>query len=150
MTLFIDGDAFPNQLKVIIFRAINRLKLRTYVVSNKKIDIGQSDLINHILVESGADEADHRIVEMVEGDDLVITSDIPLADRVIKKNACAINHRGDLYDEDSIKQSLAMRNLMTEIRETGGFSGGPAPLSQKDAHKFANQLDRFFTQRNIK
>lgn len=146
MKIYIDGDAFPNMLKMIIFRAIKRLKLETFVVSNNPIFIGDSDHITNVIVDAGADEADHRIVAMVLEGDLVITADIPLADRVISKKAFAINHRGELYDDDNIKQYLSMRNLMEEIRESGVMTGGPAPFSQKDAHKFANQLDRFFTQ----
>ena len=87
-----------------------------------------------------------RIVEMVEAGDLVITADIPLADRVIAKGAHAIDHRGELYSVDNIKQYLAMRNLMEEIRDSGVMTKGPAAFSQKDAHEFANQLHRFLTK----
>ena len=116
MTLYIDGDAFPNLLKPIVLKAIKRLELKTYVVANKKINIGNSQHIEYILVEAGADEADHKIVEMVKEQDLVITADIPLADRIISKNAHAIDHRGELYSVENIKQYLAIRNLMQEIR----------------------------------
>lgn len=141
MRLFIDGDAFPNLLKPIILRAIERLALPTFVVSNKRITVGASKHVTYLIVEAGADEADHRIVEMVEAEDLVITADIPLADRIIEKNAHAIDHRGELYTVDNIKQYLAMRNLMQEIRESGEMTRGPAPFGQKDAHQFANQLN---------
>lgn len=143
MRLFVDGDAFPNVLKPILFRAIQRLGLETFVISNKRIDIGQSDNVQYLIVEAGADEADHKIVEMVREDDLVITADIPLADRIINKNAHAIDHRGELYSIDNIKQYLAMRNLMQEIRESGEKTRGPAPFGAKDAQKFANQLNAF-------
>ncbi len=146
MTLYIDGDAFPNLLKPIIFRSIERLSLPTVVVSNKRIDIGKSRLIRYLIVEQGADEADHLIVEMVEAGDLVITADIPLADRVISKNAHAIDHRGELYSVDNIKQYLAMRNLMEKIRESGEMTKGPKAFVPKDAHEFANQLHRFLTK----
>jgi uncharacterized protein YaiI (UPF0178 family) len=146
MTLYVDGDAFPNLLKPILLRAIERLKLPTAVVSNKRISIGKSGLIHYIIVDQGADEADHRIVEMVEEGDLVITADIPLADRVIAKKAHAIDHRGELFSIDNIKQYLAMRNLMEEIRESGGITAGPAPFGPKDAHQFANALHRFLTK----
>ena len=142
-SLYIDGDAFPNLLKPIVLRAIERLKLPTYVIANKKIDIGHSQYINYIIVEQGADEADHKIVEMLEANDLVITADIPLADRVISKGAHAIDHRGELYSVDNIKQYLAMRNLMESIRESGEMTRGPKPFGQKDAHLFANQLNSF-------
>jgi len=146
MRLYIDGDAFPNLLKPIVLRSIERLKIPTFVISNKRISIGKSPLIEYLIVEQGADEADHRIVEMVEEGDLVITADIPLADRIISKNAHAIDHRGELYSVDNIKQYLAMRNLMEEIRESGEMLGGPKPFGQKDAHQFANQLHRFLTK----
>ena len=146
LSLYIDADAFPNLLKPIIFRSIIRLGLQTFVVSNKKVDIGKSELITYIIVEAGADEADHKIVEMAQSGDLVITADIPLADRIISKNAHAIDHRGELYTVDNIKQYLAMRNLMEKIRESGEITKGPAPFGQKNAQEFANQLNKFLTK----
>jgi len=143
MKLYVDGDAFPNLLKPILFRAIKRLELDTIVIANKKINIGQSSFIRYILVEQGADEADNKIVELLEEGDLVITADIPLANRTISKNAHALDHRGELYTKDNIKQYLAMRNLMQEIRDSGEITKGPAPFSQKDAQSFANQLNKF-------
>jgi len=144
--IFVDADAFPNLLKPILFRSIERLNIETIVVSNKKVSIGKSTNISYIIVEAGADEADHKIVEMVEEGDLVITADIPLADRVISKNAHAIDHRGELYSVDNIKQYLAMRNLMDKIRESGEITKGPKPFGVKDAHEFANQLNSFLSK----
>ena len=146
LKIYVDADAFPNLLKPILFRSIERLSLETFVVSNKKVNIGKSELISYIIVEAGADEADHKIVEMVEVGDLVITADIPLADRVISKNAHAIDHRGELYSVDNIKQYLAMRDLMEKIRESGEVTRGPKPFGQKDAHEFANQLNSFLSK----
>ncbi len=143
MTLFVDGDAFPNLLKPILLRAIERLSLKTYVISNKRISIGDSANITYEIVDQGADEADHRIVSMIGEEDLVITADIPLADRVIAKHAHAIDHRGERYTEENIKQYLAIRNLMEEIRDSGEVTRGPKPFSQKDAHAFTNQLNSF-------
>jgi uncharacterized protein YaiI (UPF0178 family) len=145
MTLFVDGDAFPNLLKPIVFKAINRLKINTLVISNKKISIGEnSSLITYMVVEEGMDEADNKIVELLQEGDLVITADIPLANRTIEKNAHAIDHRGELYTQDNIKEYLAFRNLMQELRDSGEVTKGPAPFSKKDSQKFANQLNMFF------
>ena len=146
MILFIDGDAFPNLLKPIVLRAINRLELATLVVANKKIDIGQSNFIEYKVVEQGADEADNYIVELCQKGDLVITADIPLADRVISKEAHAIDHRGELYSVENIKQFLAMRNLMESIRESGEITAGPKPFGTKDTHAFANALNTFLSR----
>jgi len=143
MTLFIDGDAFPNLLKPIVTKAIERLKLKTYVVANKKITVGKSKQLEYLIVDAGADEADHKIVEMVEVGDLVITADIPLADRIITKKAHAIDHRGELYTVENIKQYLAIRNLMQEIRDSGEMTKGPKAFGTKDAQNFANQFNAF-------
>ena len=146
LKIFVDGDAFPNALKPILLKQIKRLHVETIVVANKKIDIGKFDFITYMIVDAGADEADHKIVEMCDVGDLVITADIPLADRVISKDAHAIDHRGELYSVDNIKQYLAMRNLMEKIRESGEMTKGPKPFGSKDAEQFANQLNAFLSK----
>jgi hypothetical protein len=143
MTLYVDGDAFPNLLKPILFKAIKRLNLKTVVISNKKVTIGNYSLIDYIIVDLGADEADNKIVELIKENDLAITADIPLANRIIEKKAHAIDHRGELFTEDNIKEYLAMRNLMQELRDSGEITKGPKPFSKNDVQKFANQLNMF-------
>ncbi|WP_345986315.1 YaiI/YqxD family protein [Sulfurimonas sp. HSL-1656] len=146
MTIFVDGDAFPNLLKPIVVRAVERVQVPLVLVSNKPVRLGDSSLIETVIVEAGADAADDRIVEMLSPGDLVITADIPLADRVLSKKAHAIDHRGERYTPDNIKQYLAMRNLMETIRDSGVVTGGPKPFGPKDVHAFANALHRFLTE----
>ena len=143
LRVFIDGDAFPNLLKPIVLRAIEKKSLETIVVSNKKIHIGDSKLITYHIVDQGADVADNLIAQMVTAGELVISADIPLADKIIAKKAHAIDHRGELYNVENIKQYLAMRNLMEEIRSMGEMTRGPAPFGKKDIHAFSNQLQKF-------
>ena len=146
--IYVDGDAFPNLLKPILLKQIERLKIETIVMANKRVSIGKSRYVSYVIVDAGADEADDKIVEVLEEGDLVITADIPLADRVISKNAHAIDHRGELYSVDNIKQYLAMRNLMDKIRESGEITKGPKPFSSKDAELFANQLNSFLSKKS--
>lgn len=143
--LFIDGDAFPNALKALITRAIERTSMTTVVVSNKRVYIGNSRYITYVLVDSSPDEADDRIVEMVTKDDLVITADIPLADRVLRKGAFAIDHRGQVFDQENIGNKLASRDLMQQLRDMGMPTRGPEPFSKKDAEGFANKLNQLLT-----
>ena len=145
--IYVDGDAFPNLLKPILLKQVERLNIETIVVANKKISVGKSKNISYMIVDAGADEADDKIVEILQEGDLVITADIPLADRVISKNAHAIDHRGELYSIDNIKQYLAMRNLMDKIRESGEITKGPKPFGTKDAEQFANQINNFLTKK---
>ena len=146
ITLFIDGDALPNLLKPIILRSIKRLNLSTKVISNKKISIGKSSYIEYLIVDQGIDEADDHIVKLVKKGDIVITSDIPLADRVVSKGAYAIDHRGTLYDKENIKSHLAIRNLMQNIRESGEITKGPPPFDKKDVHNFATTFNNFLAK----
>ena len=143
MILYIDGDSLPNVLKEIIIRAINKKQIKTYVIANKKINVGKSEFIEYIIVNQGADEADNHIVQLVQKNDLVITADIPLANRIINKNAHAIDHRGELYTISNIKHHLAMRDLMQSIRDSGELTKGPSPFGKKDIQNFANSFNAF-------
>jgi uncharacterized protein YaiI (UPF0178 family) len=103
----------------------------------------RSPYIKFIQVGKGFDVADDAIADMVQKNDLVVTADIPLADKVVKKGGFALNPRGEFYTEDSIKERLAVRNLMEDLRSQGQVRGGPAPMGKTENQKFANALDRF-------
>jgi len=97
-------------------------------------------------VAQGFDVADYRIVQQVQPGDLVITADIPLAAEVITRGAHALDPRGELYSEDNVRERLAIRNLMQELRSTGALIAGPAPFGPRERQLFANHLDRFLTR----
>ncbi len=143
MRIFIDADAFPNVIKDILMRASVRLNVPLVFVANKPLRVDDAAHISVILVPAGADAADDRIAELAQPGDLVITADIPLADRAVAKGAFALNPRGKLYTEENIKDSLAMRGLMNELRDSGMITGGPATFDKKDRQAFANGLDSF-------
>lgn len=142
MQIWVDADACPNVIKEILFRAAERVQVQLTLVANGPLRIPRSAFVRTLQVEQGFDVADNRIVELVAKDDLVVTADIPLAAAVIAKNAHALNPRGELYTPDSIKERLAMRNLMDELRSSGAITGGPPAISQSDRMAFANSLDR--------
>ena len=146
MKILVDADAFPAAMEKVLIKAAERVEIQVVMVANRGFLRAKSDFISSITVPPGPDQADDRIVALVCKGDLVITADIPLADRVVSKEAWALNPRGELYTEENIKQQLAMRNLMDELRTGGMISGGPAALSPKDVQNFANQLDRFLTR----
>jgi uncharacterized protein len=148
MHLYVDADACPRVIKEIIYRAVTRLQIPLILVSNLNLKTPTVPNCTVIDVPEGEDVADDRIVELVEKDDLVITADIPLADRVIKKGAFALDPRGDFHTPDSIKQRLAIRNLMDNLRSNDIMTGGPAPFNLKDRQAFANQLDKFIAKLN--
>ncbi len=146
MKIYVDADACPKVIKESLYKAITRLKVKLILVADQYLRIPQSEYISAIQVPSGIDAADEKIVELVEAGDLVITADIPLADLVVSKEAFAINPRGELYTEQNIKERLAIRDMMAEMRSSGLEFGGPPAFSQKDKEIFTNQLDRFLTK----
>ena len=143
MQIFIDADAFPNVIRDILIKASLRLNVPLIFVANKPLRLEKLAHISLIMVLEGPDVADDRIEGLVQPGDFVITADIPLADRVVAKKAFAINPRGKLYTEQNIKDRLAMRDLLNELRDNGMMTGGPAEFSKKDRQAFANQLDSF-------
>ena len=142
MHLWVDADACPVVIKEIIFRAAERKQLPTTLVANQMLRTPPSRFIRAVQVPAGFDVADNYIVEQSQPGDIVITADIPLAAGVIERGAVAINPRGELYSKENIRESLAMRNFMDELRSSGVQTGGPAAFSQADRQAFANQLDR--------
>jgi hypothetical protein len=143
MQIFVDADAFPNGIRDILIKASLRLNLPLIFVANKSLRLEKLSNLSLILVPEGPDVADDRIAESVHPGDLVITADIPLADRVVAKKAFAMNPRGTLYTEHNIKDRLAMRDLLGGLRDNGMITSGPAAFSKKDRQAFANQLDSF-------
>jgi uncharacterized protein len=147
MHIYVDADGFPGPAKVILVRAALRFGVPVVFVANKPIRTEASPLLTSLLVPGGPDVADDRIAASVEPGDLVITTDIPLADRVVARGAFALDPRGRLYTEENIKERLALRNLLSGLRDEGLVTGGPPAFGKKDAQAFANQLDAFLTRR---
>ncbi len=146
MKIWIDGDACPKVIKEILFRAATKRKVEMLIVANHLIATPPSVFIKRVMVEMGFDSADHYIVEHLLEHDLVITSDVILADRVISKKAMALNPKGILYTESNIKQSLSIRNLNESLRSNGIMTGGPSALNPKDVQSFSNHLDKLITR----
>ena len=141
-----DADACPAAIKEILYRTARRLQVELILVANQTMQVPSSDLFRLITVPEGADVADDKIVEMLSPGDVVITGDIPLAARVVEKSAIAIGVRGELFDDHSVHDRLASRDLMEQFRSAGVDTRGPKPLTQKDIQTFSNLLDRTLTK----
>lgn len=146
MTIWADADALPGAARDILFRAAERTETPLVLVANKRLRVPMSKFIRYQPVNIGADVADSYIVQNLDPSDLVITADVPLADLVVKAGATALNPRGQTYDEASIGERLAMRNLAQDLRDAGAKGGGPPPFDARAKQDFANALDRWLQQ----
>jgi uncharacterized protein len=142
MKIWVDADACPGVIKEILFRAAERTAIPMTLVANQALRTPPSSLIDAIQVTAGFDVADDEIVKRLQGGDLVITSDIPLAAEVIEKDGLALSPRGELFTRSNIGARLTMRDFLDTMRASGEHTGGPPALNQNDRKRFADQLDR--------
>ena len=137
--IFVDADACP--VKQQVYRVASRYRLDVTLVANSWMRVPNERWIALEVVGDGFDAADDWIVEHVQPGDIVITADIPLANRCLKEGASVIGSTGKPFTQDNIGQALATRNLLEELRGAGEITGGPAPLKKSDRSRFLQQLD---------
>ena len=138
--IFVDADACP--VKNEVYRVARRYQLQVRVVANSWIRIPDDEAFDLIVVEGQFDAADDWIVDNCGPGDVVICDDIPLAARTLQRGACALSPRGRPFTENSIGGALATRELMSELRDMGAVTGGPAPFAKRHRSQFLQQLDQ--------
>jgi uncharacterized protein YaiI (UPF0178 family) len=138
--IYVDADACP--VKDEIYRVAARHGLPVSVVAGQFIRVPQDPLIERVAAGSGMDAADDWIAERAGPGDIVITADIPLASRCIKAGAEVIAPNGKPFTEQSIGMTLAVRNLMTDLRSSGEITGGPKSFAPRDRSTFLSALDQ--------
>jgi hypothetical protein len=142
--VFVDADACP--VKNEIYRVAERYGLKVYIVANSFMNVPRNDLIERVIVTQGPDIADDWIAERVTPSDIVVTADIPLAGRCVKKGATVIGPTGKPFTEDSIGMALATRDLLTDLRSAGATTRGPPPLTRQDISRFLSAMDLAVTR----
>jgi uncharacterized protein YaiI (UPF0178 family) len=138
--IYIDADACP--VKDEVYRVAARHGLPVSVVANGYIQVPRDPLIERIAAGSAPDAADDWIAERAGASDIVVTTDIPLASRCVKAGAQVIAPTGKPFSEESIGMTLAVRNLMHDLRSAGEVTGGPRPFAPRDRSAFLAALDQ--------
>ena len=136
--IYVDADACP--VKKEIYKVAERHGVAVTVVSADIIALPREPWIERVVVGDGFDAADDWIAERAGPGDVVVTADIPLASRCVKAGAAALAPTGRVFDETSIGDTLATRNLMAELRSAGEITGGPRPFSDRDRSRFLSAL----------
>lgn len=147
MTLWIDADAAPRDVKDICIRASDRLKLATVLVANQRLQIPPGYIhLSAVRVDGGPDVADRYIAEHAVAGDVAVTADIPLAALLVPNGVVVLDPRGEEYTAESIGERLSVRNFMDGLRGAGVETGGHAAYGPREKQKFANALDRALTR----
>ncbi|MSR46735.1 MAG: YaiI/YqxD family protein [Planctomycetes bacterium] len=147
MTIWVDADAAPREVKEIVFRAGKRLGLAVVLVANAVIQVPAAySFVKSVGVDGKSDAADHYIVAHAQAGDVVITADIELASRVVDRSVVVIDPRGSEFTADDARTALSVRNAMEQLRGAGVITGGPRPYGPRDSQAFAATLDRTLTR----
>jgi len=142
--IFIDADACP--VKDEVYRVAQRYGLQVHVVANAFIQVPAHPKIARVVVEAGPDVADDWIAQRATPGDVVITNDIPLAERVLQAGAAAVSPTGRPFTVDSIGTAIAQRAIMEQLRSTGAVTGGPKPFDRTDRSRFLQALDEIINR----
>ncbi|MFC1926694.1 YaiI/YqxD family protein [Chloroflexota bacterium] len=137
--ILVDADACP--VKQEVYRVARRYGIKVTVVANSQMHIPGEDWLELVVVSDQLDAADDWIVEHITKNDIVISEDIPLVSRCLKKGARVLGPRGHVFTEDSIGDALATRDLMSHLRDIGIVTGGPTPFKKRDRSRFLQSLD---------
>jgi uncharacterized protein len=147
MTLWLDADATPRDVKDICLRAAERLKLATVLVANQRVTIPPGySCVTAVRVDGGPDVADQYIVDHAAAGDVAVTADIPLAALLVPLGVAVIDPRGEEYTVASIGERLSVRNFMDGLRSAGVETGGHGAWGAREKQAFANALDRVLTR----
>jgi uncharacterized protein YaiI (UPF0178 family) len=139
LEIYVDADGCP--VKDEVYRVAGRYGLRVWVVANAWLRVPDSPLVSRVAVSEGLDRADDWIADRIGSGDIVVTADLPLADRCIKRGGQAVTPNGRRLTEASIGEALATRNLLTGLREVGTIRGGGRPFGRQDRSRFLGALD---------
>ena len=137
--ILVDADACP--VKDEVYKVAWRRGVPVKVVSNARIRVPEHELIERVVVSDGFDAADDWIAEAADAKTVVVTGDILLADRCLKKGATVIGHNGKPFTAASIGGAIATRAIMADLRSGAGVTGGPAPFAKADRSRFLQALD---------
>ncbi len=151
LTMWIDADAAPRDVKDIVCRAANRLGVRTVLVANQRLQVPLNNPhLSTVWVQGGPDVADRHIADHASEGDIVVTADIPLAAILVEKGVTVLDPRGDLYSKENVRERLSIRDFMASLRDTGVETGGPKPYGERDKRSFAAALDRALSLARLK
>lgn len=140
--IWVDADACPQPVRDIIIRAAHKRRVGAIFVTNKALALPISEYLSCVQVKQGPDMADLHIVERAEPGDLAVTQDIPLAASLVAKGVTVIGPRGDRFTADNMAETLARRNLLQDLRDTGEITGGgPRPFDERAKREFASLFD---------
>lgn len=144
MTIWVDADSCPKQVRDIVGRAAEKRRVRTIFVANRAFHIPRS--VEMVEVPGSPEAADEYIIHRVEAGDMAITRDIPLAASLVERGVIVLNDRGSVYSRENVRERLSIRNFMKGLRDSGVYEMPSRSYSNSEVHAFAAAFDRELTR----
>jgi uncharacterized protein len=138
LTIYVDADACP--VKDEVYKVARRYALPVKVVANAPLRVPAGDRVE-LVVRQGFGAADDWVAEQAGAGDVVVTADIPLAARCLTRGARVLDPKGRPFTDNDIGAALALRDLLSDLRQGDVVTGGPAPMTPRDRSRFLSKLD---------
>lgn len=143
--IWIDADSCPRLVREHVIKYGNKNNIKVIFVANKNIP-SENKNYQMIICSKEQDAADDYIVENATQKDLVITRDIPLANRLVQKEITVINDRGTHFTKENIKDKLADRDFDLQLAQIGLGGYKPNTYNVKQFKKFADCFNKVITR----
>lgn len=137
--IYLDADGCP--VREEVYKVTARYQVPVILVANKALQIPDNPLIEMKVVSGQFDAADDWIVEQAKSTDLVVTTDILLADRLIRNSVRVLTPKGHELTEDNVGMAVANREFSQNLRHMGERAGGPSPMDKTARSRFLAKLD---------
>jgi uncharacterized protein YaiI (UPF0178 family) len=147
MQILVDADSCPREAREMLLRFSARLGIKTTFAANRPIPGIASpglpkDTAVMELCPPGEGAADNRIAELARPGDLVLTRDLPLAERLVDAGVLVLDDRGRVFTKENIRERRSIRDFVVGLAENGLETERTASYGKKELNAFANSLDR--------
>lgn len=146
MQIFVDADSCPRNAREIVLRFSARLGIKTIFTANRRIPGLPEETASMELCPPGEGAADDRIVALASPGDLVVTRDIPLAERLVNSGIVVLDDRGRVFTRENIRERRSLRDFVVSLSENNMGIERIASYGKKELNAFANSLDRELTK----
>jgi uncharacterized protein len=147
VTLWIDSDSCARDARAVAVRAASRPGVSVTLVGDRRVPEGKNQGVEEVVVSQGADAADRYIEEHVAPQDVVVTRDLPFAERLTKSGIAVLNDSGEVYTTENIAERRSIRDFMYELRASGVHGERGGTRGKRETQAFANALDRELAKR---
>ena len=139
--IFVDADACP------VVSIVENIAYKYSVPVTLLYDTNhvlESEYSEVIVVGSGADAVDYKLISICNKGDIVVSQDYGVAAMALGKGAYAIHQSGKWYTNDNIDRMLMERHLNKKARRASGKNHikGPKKRTSEDDEHFSESFEK--------